>query len=269
MPALFKKIDMPYVGDIGNLVDHLEDPDHPLAKSHKYLEELRATIKTNPPTADLDKVCQRTEQAVSVILREAAFLAGYTLLTVRNVMVSRSRFEDLAYELDMGPLKATQGIDLNLYKDEAFRRKTSFADTFSVILSSNEDHIDKSLNLSPFVIDKNTFVQMKKSETTDQDKLAHLFMLGWEEGDRLYYTAIEHSFFTSLEKESDQIHTDMSLEDFTEGRNIGNKDKEKDEFDLGFGDFDDGAPDAGGISESQKVFQMLKDQYEMMKADLV
>ena len=35
---------------------------------------------------------------------------------------------------------------------------------------------------------------MKKSETTEQDKLAHIFMLGWEADGRLYYTAIEHSY---------------------------------------------------------------------------
>ena len=178
-------------------------------------------------------------------------------------------FEILAYELDMGPLNAAQGIDLNLYQDQAFRRKTSFADSYSVILVDNENRMDQSLNLSPFIMDKNTFVQMKKSETTEQDKLAHIFLLGWEENERLYYIAVEHSFFVALDKDSDQVHTDMSLEDFTEGRNLSQgANAAADDFGFDFG-FEEDTAAASAADESAKVFQLLKDQYEMLKADLV
>ena len=262
-------IGMPFVSEYEMLVDALKQSDHPLNKAHQYLEQLRGQLKSNPPSSDMDKLCQRTEQAVSLILRHAAFLAAYRMLTVRNILVNRSRFEPLVYELDMGPLNAAQGIDLNLYQDEAFRRKTSFADSYSVVLASNENRLDATLNLSPFIMDKNTFVQMKKSETTEQDKLAHIFLLGWEEEERLYYIAVEHSFFVALEKDSDQVHTDMSLEDFTEGRNLsqGMADEE-DDFGFDFG-FEDDAADETGEDESPKVFQLLKDQYDMLKVDLV
>jgi hypothetical protein len=166
----------------------------------------------------------------------------------------------------VGPLNAAQGIDLILYRDAAFRRKNSFADSYSVILVDNENRIDQSLNLSPFIIDKNTFVQMKKSETTEQDKLAHIFLLAWEEDDKLYYTAVEHSFFTALDKESDQIHTNMSMEDFTEGRNL-KKEEPEDDFGFDFG-FDEESETEESSDEGTKVFQLLQDQYEMLKADL-
>lgn len=262
-------IGLPFVSEYELLTEALQQPDSPLNKAHQYLEELRGQLKTNPPSADMDKVCQRTEQAVSIILRHAAFLAGYRMMTVRNIMVNRSRFETLAYELDMGPLNAAQGIDLNLYQDDAFRRKTNFADSFSVMLVDNENRMDQSLNLSPFIMDKNTFVQMKKSETTEQDKLAHIFLLGWEAEERLYYIAVEHSFFIALEKDSDQVHTDMSLEDFTEGRNLNQgNDAEVDDFGFDFG-FEESEAEATTEDEGAKVFQLLKDQYEMLKADLV
>lgn len=262
-------IGLPFVSEYELLIEALQQPDSPLNKAHQYLEELRGQLKTNPPSADMDKVCQRTEQAVSIILRHAAFLAGYRMMTVRNIMVNRSRFETLAYELDMGPLNAAQGIDLNLYQDDAFRRKTNFADSYSVMLVDNENRMDQSLNLSPFIMDKNTFVQMKKSETTEQDKLAHIFLLGWEAEERLYYIAVEHSFFIALDKDSDQVHTDMSLEDFTEGRNLNQGgDAEGDDFGFDFG-FEESEAEATSEDESAKVFQLLKDQYEMLKADLI
>ncbi len=259
-------ISVPFVSEYEILVAALKDKDNPLNKAHAFLEGLRAKIQSDPPFSDLDTLCQKTEQAVSLILRSASFLAAYRMLTVRNIMVERPRFEKLAYELDMGPLNAAQGIDLNLYQDPASRRKESFADSFSVILVDNENIIDQALNLSPFIIDKNTFVQMKKSETTEQDKLAHIFLLAWEEEEKLFYTAIEHSFFTALEKESDQIHTQMSMEDFTEGRNL-KKEKEEDDFGFDFGLEEEA--DKGETEEAAvKVFQLLQDQYDMLKADL-
>jgi hypothetical protein len=256
----------PFMSEFEMLVQTLEQKDSPLNKAHAFLEELRGKMAASPPTNDLDKLCQKTEQAVSLILRSASFLAGYRMLTVRNIMVDRPRFEKLAYELDMGPLNAAQGIDLNLYQDAAFRRKNSFTDSYSVILVDNENRLEQSLNLSPFIIDKNTFVQMKKSETTEQDKLAHIFLLAWEEDEKLYYTAVEHSFFTALEKESDQIHTRMSMEDFTEGRNL-KKEEEEDDFGFDFG-FDEESEADQETEEGTQVFQLLQDQYEMLKADL-
>ena len=204
----------------------------------------------------------RTEQAVSIVLRAAAFLARYRLLTVRNVSINRPRFEPLAYELDMGPLNATQGTGLNLYQDQEYRRKENYSDSASIILVSNEKHLDKSLNLSPFLIDKNTFVKVKKSETTEQDRLAHIFLMGWEEEDHLTYLAVDHSFFHALDNEDDQIHTNMTQEDFTEGRNL-KEDDFGDDFGLDFGlDTDTGSDD------SPKVFQLLYDQYLLCKNDL-
>lgn len=266
---LFKQVSevgVPFISEYEMLVKALEQKENPINKAHAFLEDLRAKMASDPPSSDLDKLCQKTEQAVSLILRSASFLAGYRMLTVRNIMVDRPRFETLSYELDMGPLNAAQGIDLNLYQDAAFRRKNSFTDSYSVILVDNENKIDQSLNLSPFIIDKNTFVQMKKSETTEQDKLAHIFLLAWEEEEKLYYTAVEHSFFTALEKESDQIHTHMSMEDFTEGRNL-KKEEEEDDFGFDFG-FDDDSEVEESTDEGAKVFQLLQDQYDMLKADL-
>jgi hypothetical protein len=265
IPALYDKIagiGMPFIGELEILATDLQNPESPLAKAHAFLEKLRGELQTNPPTTDLDKHCMRTEQAVSIVLRAAAFLARYRLLTVRNVSINRPRFEPLAYELDMGPLNATQGTGLNLYQDQEYRRKENYSDSSSIILVSNEKHLDKSLNLSPFIIDKNTFVKVKKSETTEQDRLAHIFLMGWEANDQLTYLAVDHSFFHALNNEDDQIHTNMTQEDFTEGRNL-KEDDFGDDFGLDFGfDTDTGSDD------SPKVFQILYDQYLLCKNDL-
>lgn len=269
IPALFKLVEergIPFIGEMSLLTEALSDKESSLFKAHAFLENLRAKLLTDPPTADMDKVCMKTEQAVSIVLRAAAFLARYRMLTVRNVSIEKPRFEPLAYEMDMGPLNATQGTGLNLYQDQAYRRKQSFSDSSSIVMVSNEKHLDRSLNLSPFIIDKNTFVSVKKSDTTEQDRLAHIFLMAWADKEKLFYTAVDHSFYHALEDAGDQIHTDMTQDDFTEGRNL-----EEDSFTAEFGD-DFGADfglDTSTVADvSPKVFQTLYDQFVLCKNDL-
>ncbi|MCB0636255.1 MAG: CHAT domain-containing protein, partial [Lewinella sp.] len=106
IPDLYDQVaagGIPFVGEFEILSATLRDPESQLSKAHGFLEELRKKLQDNPPTADLDKLCLKTEQAVSIVLRAAAFLARYRLLTVRNVSIDKPRFEPVAYELDMGP----------------------------------------------------------------------------------------------------------------------------------------------------------------------
>ncbi len=270
LPALYELVakgGIPFVGEFEILTEALKDANSPISKARGFLEDLRGKLLSgDPPSADLDKLCMKTEQAVSIVLRAAAFLARYRMLTVRNVSIDKPRFEPVAYELDMGPLNATQGTGLNLYQDSAYRRKESYSDSSSIVLVSSEKTLDKSLNLSPFIIDKNTFVRVKKSDTTEQDRLAHIFLMAWEEGERLFYLAVEHSFFHALDNAGDQVHSDMTQDDFTEGRNLA-----EDDFSADFGDdfgADFGLDPETTADDSPKVFQSLYDQYLMCKTDL-
>lgn len=232
-----------------------------LSKAWHYLEQMRETL-AGAEIPDLETTCLRAEQAVAVILKHAAFLARFRMMTVRNVMIDNPRFTPLAYELHMGPLNASEDVNLRLYQDDIHRRKDSYANSQSVVLVADEERMHQSLNLSPFIMDKNTFVQVKKSNTTEADNkdVAHIFLLGWEEGEKLIYLTVNHSLFVALnnEKGTDQVHTDMRQEDFTEGRNLG----EVDDFDLDFGfGFEESQ-----ASESPRVFTLLKDQYDLFKS---
>ena len=172
------------------------------------------------------------------------------------------------YEHEMGPLNARQALGLNLYQDAHSRRKAHYADSSSVVLVANEKRLSQSLNLSPFIIDKNTFVQVKKSETTEKDRLAHVFLMGWHEDERLVYVAVEHSIFNSMSQSSDQVHTDMTLDDFVEGKNIqGEQDLHENELDDVFGN-PDSDEEGSEIADEDRVFLMLKNQFNMLTADL-
>ena len=255
----------PYVAEYERVAETWNDAAAPLQKAHAYLEQLRAELQSGAPTTDLEQRCLTAEQALSVVLRAAAFLASYRMLTVRNISVEATRFEAVKYELDLGPLNAVDSSALSLYQDVARRKKARLSNSQSIVLARDENKLDDCLNLSPFIIDKNTFVSVRKGEGTDTARLAHIFMLSYLESGRLVYLAVDHGLRYALENERDRVHTDMTREDFTEGRNLTPSAAAPDPFGLGatLGTQPE-APVPGGV----KVFQVLRDQLESCAADL-
>lgn len=267
IPALFDEVTKqgtPFMPEIEMLVSGLKSQDQPLFKAKAYLDSIR---NASSPVGDdmLKETCLKCEQALSILLRAVSFLSRYRMLTVRNVILDKKRFAEVEYEIEMGPLNAVQSTALGLYQDDEYRRKMSFSDSFSVVIVSNEDRMDDALNLSPLIIDKNTFVKFKKHETTNRDDRAHIFLAGWSEGDRLYYIGVNHNFQYALNSDTDQIHTDQTQDDFKEGRNL--KESEHESFGNDFG-ADFGLTETVSTKTEDRVFQMLKDQYDLLQADL-
>jgi hypothetical protein len=255
----------PYVTEYERVAEAWDDPANPLQEVHTHLEQLRAELAGSPPADNFEQRCLTAEQALSVVLKAAAFLAHYRMLTVRNIAVEAPRFEAVAYEVDLGPLNAADNSALGLYQDAAHRRKTHYSNSHSIVLVRDENELDDCLNLSPFIIDKNTFVSVKKGGGTEKDRLAHIFILSYEEAGRLVYLAVDHSIRHTLKNEHGRLHTDMTREDFAEGRNLSQAASAPDPFGLGasFG------PETQPSSESGvKVFQVLRDQLESFVADL-
>ena len=257
----------PYVIEFQEMVEDLRDTNSRLYRACQFLENLRVSSKDKAYGDNLDKLCQQAEQAVAVILQSAAFLGSYRMLTVRDILIQAPRYEPVSYELDMGPLNAAVGIDLNLYQDAAQRHKNSYGNSHSIVLVRTEDNLKDCLNLSPFIVDKNTFVRVSKGTSTDRDKLAHIFLVAYPiEDQQVLYLAVDHSIFVALEKEEDRITTQMTNQDFQEGRNM---------VDTGdpFGDFDledeFGFDDFVSEDESPPVFALLRDQFNELLVDMM
>lgn len=247
-----------FVPELKDFCNELEGDTH-LAKAWKYLENLRSSIsQVNPDT--IEKQCITTEQAVAIILRKVAFLADYPMLTIRNISIDNPRYGKKFYELDMGALKALANTGLSLYEDDNNRRKETYANCNSVVLAANEKDLSHTLNLSPFIIDKNTFLNKKHID---------LFLYGYEEEGNYYYYAIKHNIYIALqnEKGTDIIDTSMTFGDFQEGRNI-NKHHQSELDDSGFADAFGSFDQDVAVEEGPKVFALLESQFEQLKTDL-
>jgi hypothetical protein len=147
----------------------------------------------------------------------------------------------------MGPLRGAVGTDLTLYQDSSSRRKSAATESQSVVLVRDENDIQESLNLSPFIVDKGSFVS---------DRIARVYVLAHEEADSLVYIAVDRSVFEALRRPDDRIRTDMTMEELSGGT------------DEPGGTDDDWMPDpVSSRGSTRKVFGLLKGQYDSMKAD--
>ncbi|MFK7921620.1 MAG: CHAT domain-containing protein [Bacteroidia bacterium] len=261
----------PFIPEFEMIITEWADPNSAMRKAHAFLEDMRAKIQSDPPTADMDKVCLQTEQAVAIMLKKSAFLARYRMLTIRNISIEQARLSELSYELDMGALNALEEHGLGMYNDANNRKKSSYTNSQSIVLTPNENRIDDSLNLSPFVVDKHTFVLTVNTAKKESNKLANIFLLSWEEEDRLHYLSVEHRIHASIknETEQDQLHTDIRASMYMDGK--------KDE-DIGVGDAFGDDPfgddpfasdeESGTEDNTPKVFELLKEEFDAFKTDL-
>ncbi len=228
-----------------------------LAKAHTYLEKLRSTHQKISADA-LEKTCITAEQAVAVVLQAAAFLADYRMLTVRNISIDNPRYGKQSYEHNLGALHAIVNTSLSLYEDDAQRRKSTYSNCKSIVLTPSEKDLSQTLNLSPFFIDKNTYLNKEHID---------LYFLGYREKGHYHYLAVKHNIFIALqnEKGTDIIDTSMSQEDFEEGRNINRQEANADDF--GFGEAFGFREEEVMTQDRAKVFVLLEDQLEQFQTD--
>ena len=257
-----------FLTELEQLVKLLKKEESKINMAHQYLETIRKSINEEATFDKINETCLKAEEHLTIFLRQIAFLSAYKMLTIRNIAIERTRFKKPEYDLEMGSLNGTSNRNISLYESEQFRKKSTFADSSSVVLVANEEQLDQSLNLSPFIVDKNTFVQVTKSKMAQTNGPPDIFMLGWEAPNNRnsnkstseftsYYFAIKHSFFDAINKESDIINTSMGLKYFTEGWNLHTEEEqeEEDEFDMNFND--------------KLVFELLQEQYDAFKIDLI
>lgn len=212
-----------YVSEIERLAAAWRDEDSPIRRAHAWLERCRA-LGVLPDGAsdrsDLEERCRLSERALSLVLRAVAFLARYRMLTVRDIAVDAPRVGPVTYEVNMGPLNAGDAGGLSLYQDAAQRRKSQFGGSHTIVLLRDEDDLADGLNLSPFLVDKNTFVGVRDESLAGHGRLAHVFLLAFASAGRLEYLAVDTSIRRALACDHTRLHTDMRLRDFSEGRNV-------------------------------------------------
>lgn len=243
-----------FVPELAELYDALQHNEQ-LQQAIGFFEEFKLKIDAIEQEGSLSDICLDAEYALRLFLEKIAFLANYKMLTVRNITLENPRFaQQLQYDLNMGQLNALVETSLSLYQDQTYRKKSTYSDCRSVVLVKAEDDMSHFLNLSPFIMDKNTFLNASSID---------LFMYGYATDNKHYYLAIKHNIFMALENEkgTDILDTDLTREDFDEGFNI-DKNKKVKKYRSRFG-----RHNTVKVSNKPKVFQLLIDQMVQFNAD--
>lgn len=253
--ALFQEIKgQLFIPEFERFCDKL-DQDDGLKPAHDFLEKLQRSYQ-KMSDSDIATACFEAEGAVALILKEAAFLANYHMLTVRNIQIENSLHSAETYELELGRLNAVVNTSLRLYDDTDYRRKAAYTNCRSIVIVPNEDDLRTFLNLSPFIIDKNTFLN---------NSAIDIFLYAFEKEGHFNYLSVNHSIYKAIanEKGTDLIHTNMTDTDFQEGRNVQKKKARKPSQFSARSRLEETKEDVKG----KKVFASLERQFEAFKTD--
>ena len=267
--ALFPTNDNLFVPEFAALVAAIQDKNTMKSKAIQYFEKLKTETIADDAVA---VQCERAEKALAIVLNAAAFLANYQMLTVRNIELNNPRTKKEIYELQIAPLNAIVHTSLNFYNDDIYRRKAHYTNCDSVVLVSanellnQEESLGYYLNLSPFLIDKNTFLKQPQID---------LYLYAYEgkadKKERYHYWSVRHNAYLALAnaKGTDIVHTDMTHGDFKEGRNITEQAKDNfDDFDLS-AEFGTTIEKIESSADLKPVFTNLSEQFEQFRTEFI
>jgi len=253
-----------FIPELKKVLEEYADSNSGFHKAISSLQETRESLFRDKPKTDHNFA--KTESALSNLLKKLAFFANYTMLSVRNINIENPRAAmEVEYELDMGKLNANAVNSLTIYNNLENRRKKVYSDCRSIILLSINNEVNDFLNLSPFIIDKNSYFitgnpnlidpYLYMFEKTSDDK---------KEGKKFHYFALKHNIEIALknEKGTDMIHTKMTDKDFDTGQNINENEKEVFEWE------EKPSSTAEETSEGLAIFSPLEIQFERMKSIL-
>jgi len=236
-----------FVEEYDGILEALEEKGE-FFNSYLYLESIRSRLNANGANLENEahQLCVDAEYALSVILSKSAFLVKYSMITIRDIVVSNPKHKDAEFNHYMGRLNAQEGDFLTLFKKP--RTYDDFVSSRSVLLVKDLKNIDDHINLSPFVIDKNAFGDAK---ATAMD----LFMFAYADADEYWYLVSNQSIYRALEQDSDKINSGH-----TEGGDEEVKSRSRRTRMRG--------GRRGANSVASKPYAILKEQFEVFKEDI-
>ena len=161
-----------------------------------FLETLRRQTDS-AGALEMPELCARAEQSLALIFGKLGFLGRYLLATVRNIDVLKFRHTG---EAQFEHMVVKWHGTLGFYEKE-FRRQSDFMDNRSVVLLRLGDGVrNQFLNLSPFILDENTF------EAVPDTSLSKLYFFAWRAQERLFYKYVNDPDLDVIDLDDDEFY---------------------------------------------------------------
>lgn len=185
----------PFVAEITRLrEDFMGNED--IKNACFFLETLRRQTET-AGILEMPELCARAEQSLALIFGKLGFLGRYLLATVRNIDVLKFRHTG---EAQFEHMVVKWHGTLGFYEKE-YRRQSDFMDNRSVVLLRLGDgERNQFLNLSPFILDENTF------EAVPDTSLSKLYFFAWRTHERLFYKYVNDPDVDVIDLDDDEFY---------------------------------------------------------------
>lgn len=152
-----------------------QDPD--FQKSVLFLEEMKKELQGSISADEIESFCVQAENQLINIFSQLGFSAKYTLATIKTIELMKARHANPRFRHNLvilNQLTAAIGVLDDILESD------DYSDNNSVILMRDEETVQPSLNLSPFLIDENALSGQQNSKLfffTSRDNDTYSFTL--------------------------------------------------------------------------------------------
>lgn len=232
----------PFVHEFKDLFEEMDDSSSDNYQAYLFLESMKdALYAQSLSEEEAAQLCEEAEFCLALLLSRIAFLVNYQMIAVRDINLIYQRHKEIEYQHKMGDLNAYSETRLGLHrKPQTF---AGFTQSNSVLLVRNLKELDDFISLSPFIIDKNTFLD------PNQEALNIYIYTYCQDGNYIYHS-VNSNIYNQEQNQAAFIDTDFELvKDIKRGIR----------FERG----------VKGIRrrESIKPLALLKEQFETMMKD--
>ncbi|HPH17192.1 MAG TPA: CHAT domain-containing protein [Haliscomenobacter sp.] len=158
--------------------EYQEQPE--LQTAVLFLEEMKRELMGAVAADEIESFCVQGEDKLCTIFSHIGFAAKYTLATIKMIELVKSRHNTPKFRHNLvvlNQLTAAIGV-----LDDVLEA-LDYTDNNSVILMRDEETVNPSLNLSPFILDENALSGQQNSK---------LFFFTSREGKQLNFTLIDN-----------------------------------------------------------------------------
>jgi hypothetical protein len=151
--------------------------DTDFQKSVLFLEEMKKELLGSVSADEIESFCVQAEDQLIKIFSQLGFSAKYTLATIKTIELMKARHTNPRFRHNLvflNQLTAAIGVL------DDFLESNNFSENNSVILMRDEETVQPSLNLSPFLIDENALSGQQNSKLfffTSRDNGTYSFTL--------------------------------------------------------------------------------------------
>jgi hypothetical protein len=135
--------------------------DTDFQKSVLFLEEMKKELLGSVSADEIESFCVQAEDQLIKIFSQLGFSAKYTLATIKTIELMKARHANPRFRHNLvilNQLTAAIGVLDDILESD------DYSDNNSVILMRDEETVQPSLNLSPFLIDENALSGQQNSK---------------------------------------------------------------------------------------------------------